>query len=122
MSLQVEILSDYQLYFLITSRHLTADLKTIAEAELKRRNLSPQQLKSLEDEYIRVNREAGPPLSTKEKALIILLPFFVEIQALISTRHLYKNNTKKWKQHWRYLTIGFALWTAIVFLFATFFF
>jgi hypothetical protein len=121
LSLQLEILSDYQLYFLIRSRHLTPDLKAIAEAEFKRRNISSNQLHHLEMEYDRVNRDAGPPLSTKEKILIILLPFFVEIQALLSTRHLYKNNTKRWKQHWRYVTIGFALWTVIVFLIAAFF-
>lgn len=118
MSLQVEILTDYQLYYLIKSRHLTPELKSIAEAELKRRNLSNNQLIHLENEYNRINREAGPPLSTKEKIFIVLFPFFVEIQALLSTRHLYKNNTKRWKQHWRYLTIGFALWTVIVFLIA----
>ena len=50
-------------------------------------------------------------LSTSEKFAIIIFPFVPPLQAIFANKHLAKNNSKAWKQHWNYVAIGFIFWT-----------
>ena len=67
-------LSNFQLYSIIHSRHLDKAQKEVAERELARRNLTPEELQQLKDE-----------LAEKEKSYTKLSPnIYIAILVLIA--------------------------------------
>ena len=115
-------LPDKQLYTLVRSKELSPHLKKIVEEEFKRREFSIEQLDKLAMEYEGDLRQNNSSLSVLGKVLIVLVPFFPIIHAILANRHISAGNSRKWKQHWRFVTIGYAFWTVIVILLARFYF
>jgi hypothetical protein len=73
-------------------------------------------------EYEGVTSQNNSSLTTLEKCFIVLFPFFPVIHAILANRHISKGNSRKWKQHWGFVTLGYAFWTVIVILLARFYF
>jgi hypothetical protein len=116
----MEKLSDSQLYALVINHDLSQGLKEKALAEFGKRNFSQQYVDELAYEYETIIPSLNTDLSTWEKVRIIVFPFLLPIQAIIANRYISKGNPKKWKQYWKYLTIGWLVWTILVFLVAKF--
>jgi len=120
--MNVESLSDNQLYTLVQSKELSSEIRQIVLEEFGRRNFSIEQLDKLSMEHEAILSQSEASLTPLEKCLIMLVPFFPVIHAILANRHISKGSRKKWKQHWRFVTIGYIFWTVIVLLFAKFYF
>lgn len=121
LSMNVDQLSDAQLYALFCNKDLHHDIKSAVREEIAKRDFSVEYLDrlGLEFEHKNGSSQTGG-LSLYQKGLIILLPFFIVIHAILANVHISKGNMFKWKQHWRFITIGFLLWTIVIILIGRF--
>ena len=116
-------LTNNQLYQIIQNNKLDAGIRALANSEFKSRGLSFEKVKEAmivngDDAYVAMKQE---PLQLKYIILIMLFPFFLELQALISGHLLAKGYQKKWKQYWRFLLIGLVLWMIGIIVFARYY-
>jgi hypothetical protein len=111
-----ERLSDLQLYRLLRSTQLRGPLKGVAAAEYRRRQFSGAGSSLLPAYEPAPDPGSLPGLSPAAKGLILLVPFPVPVHAILANRHIARGNIRRWRQHWRCVTLGFALWTAAVLL------
>lgn len=116
--MNAELLTDKELYSWLRSQELAPHLKRIVEEEFKRRQFPIEVVDKLSMDYEGVNAKTNSSLTAVEECLIILLPFFPVIHAILANRHISKGNPKKWKQYWRFVTIGYAVWTVIALVIA----
>ena len=119
--MQAELLTDTELYILVRNTELSYERKKIINKEFKNRNFSIERIDKLAMAYENVLGESKNNLTVLEKFLIILVPFFPVIHAIIANRHISRGQQRKWKQHWTYVTIGYAVWTLLIVLFAKFY-
>jgi hypothetical protein len=115
-------ISDYQLYALFHNKHIGGDLRLALSAEYRRRNFHIQYEEELRSRLKSVV-QPFPPESLKPgvKALIILMPFWVPIHAIIANLcFLTKGNYTALNEYWRYITIGYTLWLGVILLSAHF--
>jgi hypothetical protein len=109
-------LSDAQLYALVINHDLSGDLKEKANAEFQKRNFPQEYIDKLALEYENIMPSSKSGLTIGEKIRIIAFPFFVPIQSIIANRYISKGNTTGWKMYWKYLAIGWLMWTILFFL------
>jgi hypothetical protein len=107
-------LTDYQLYALVINQDLDPDLHEQVHAEFKKRNFSQEHIDQLAIEYEKVIPSINDDLTTWQKIRIIAFPFFIPIQAIIANRYISKGNIRKWKQYWKFLTVGLLVWTIVI--------
>lgn len=115
-------LSNYQLYEIIQNGKLEHGIREIANNEFINRKLSieeVEQLIAIHDSQFKPNGEQG--LKFQYRILLILFPFFTDIQSLIAGRILSKGYKSKWKEYWLYISLGYLMWTVIVILFAKYY-
>ena len=114
----VKKLSDFQLYSLFYGKELSPFLKRTVADEFKNRNFSIETLDKLGMEYEKRvgNQSNGLPLY--QKILIVLIPFFPVINAILANRHISKKNMRRWKDYWNYVALGYVLWTGVILLLA----
>lgn len=113
--MRVKELSDYQLHTMLKDKKLDSDLRIITSAEYKQRNFNTRLIEKLDLAYEEANVfHLGNDLPQYEKVLILLIPFFPLLHALIATRHIRRREMKKWRQHWKYLAIGLLIWTVLL--------
>lgn len=109
-------ITDFQIYALATNLNLDKYLKEQALKEFGKRNFSPEYARRLAIEYERVIPVMDPDFTALERTAIIAFPFIVPIHAIIANKYLAHGNIKKWKLYWRYLTIGWVIWSFIIIL------
>lgn len=109
-------LTDFQIYSLVVNRDLDGHLKEEALREFDKRNFPQEYIDQLAIEYEKIIPAIGANLTKLEKAKIIAFPFFIPIQAIIANKYIAQGNIKKWKLYWRYLTIGWVIWSVIIIL------
>ncbi|QIL40129.1 hypothetical protein G7074_13170 [Pedobacter sp. HDW13] len=120
--MELQALSDQELYNLIQDKNLEPEALEMARQEFLARNLSIEVV-----DILGMNREAdsiklnNKDLSFSDKFSIIVFPFVPPLQAVFANKHLAKNNLKSWKQHWNYVALGFTFWTIVIILFARLF-
>jgi len=115
--MNVHQLSDTQLYALFRNNDLHRDIRSAVSKEIGKRNFSIDYLDQLGLEFEqRAAASQTGGLSLYQKILIILFPFFIIIHAILANFHISKGNMFKWKQHWRFVTIGFFIWTIVILL------
>jgi sterol desaturase/sphingolipid hydroxylase (fatty acid hydroxylase superfamily) len=107
-----ENLSDFQLYSLSLNEKLPPSIKEPIASELQRRAFSKEKLEELALEYKEHFKDTyKSELSTAQKILVILLPFFPPWPAIVVNR--YVSTSKMWKQYWTCAAIGFAIWAIV---------
>ena len=115
-------LSNYQLYEIIQNDYLGQDIRKVANDELDNRKLSIEEIKQLvakhDLNYMPIKEDG---LHISYKICLILFPFFIMIHSVISGRILAHGNKKKWRDYWKYICIGYLLWTLIILLFTKFY-
>jgi hypothetical protein len=74
-------LTNFQLYSIINSRHLDAAQKAVAQQELDRRGLTPEELQQLADEL--ASRLHQPKWSAKVSPAVLWLVFIVILFVLL---------------------------------------
>lgn len=74
-------LTNFQLYALLNSRHLDAQQKRIAQQELDRRNLTPEELQQLADEL--ASRQHHPKWSFNVSPTVLWMVLIVVVFILI---------------------------------------
>jgi hypothetical protein len=119
--MDLEKLSDKQLYELIRNSSISNDMKHLLDAEFLRRNFSIEYIDELSLVYEKAN-DTNPQtgLSLSEKLIIIIFPWIPPLQAIFANKHIATGNKKKWHQHWFYVAIGIGAWLVIVIILARF--
>jgi hypothetical protein len=113
--MQIDKLSDFQLYSLVINQDLNTDMHRQAEAEFKKRHFSQEYIDKLSLEYENIISIKNGDITVGEKLRIIAFPFIIPMQAIIANKYISKS-PQKWKLYWKYLTIGWAVWTIVLFL------
>lgn len=101
------------------NNQLNSVIRTAVELEFQRRKLSEEQLQKLRLES---EPESGigsdAPLSGKQQVLLVLFPFYAMRQVVRGTLHQMNASQRQWKQQWKLMLIGMALWTLVVLMLA----
>lgn len=104
------LLSNKQLHALLQNNALNSDLLHTVKRELVERELTAEQTDALQTGYAEKLRAPDNDLSALEKACIIIGCFALTICVIIaSIAFLQKGETRKWRQFWQYLVIGYAV-------------
>lgn len=106
-------LSDFQLYALTINRDLRYDLKDQALMEFKARGILPARIDQLALEYEEIIPVINSGYTVWEKVGIMAFPFIIPLQAILANRQISAGNPKKWKQHWKFVTIGLLIWLIV---------
>jgi hypothetical protein len=113
-------LTDRQLYALHAGGKLRGAVMQAVAEEFRRRGFSDEHLGRLRSGHNLSPVTPPRKLGTAAKIGILLFPFFVPLRAIDASRFLSAGHEKAWKIYWRYISIGFALWTVLVVLLARF--
>ena len=105
--MSIEKLSDFQLYALVVNPNFEDDITLQAKEEFFKRNFSQKYIDELSLKFEGVATTKKTELTIFNKYLIIALPFFLPIQAIIASRY----DVPDRKIYWKYMAIGYALWT-----------
>lgn len=112
-------LTDYQLYELIQNSKLDKNLRNLANSEFNNRKIGIEKIQEIVQRHdAQFKPEKNEPLKAAYKILILLLPFLVPIQSLFATKWLAQGQTRKWRDYWFYLSLGYFLWTILIIVFA----
>lgn len=119
--MDLEKLSDKQLYELIRDNSLSLEIKRTLETEFLRRDFSIEYIDELSLVYEKSN-DTNPQtgLSLSEKLIIIIFPWIPPLQAIFANKYIATGNKRKWHQHWFYVAIGIGVWLVIVIILARF--
>ena len=113
----IQKLSDFQLFSLIQSRHLTPSQREAAEAEFGRRGLSEEEISAMAERYNQAfaeRKEEG--LGLNDKLLLILLPFSIFLKG--DTRNLPPEKLAAYRNRRQfYCIIGFSVWLILLLYF-----
>ncbi len=110
-------LSNQQLFNLVKDERLQAAIRQCARSEFENRNLSPETKQALITEWqLRFSGAPLMPLAWKYKILLVLFPFFLVVQLLVSSRFILANEQRKFRDYWRFVSLGLLLWTVILIL------
>lgn len=112
------LLSDQQLYEIIRNKQISREIRIKAEQELERRNLSVEQLDELSLRFEKRTEASKKPLPLHWKIVLVIFPFFIFIHNIVASLILDKGQETKWKQYWFYVSLGFLLYTILIFVFA----
>ena len=108
-------LSNYQLYEILQNERLGKELRAAANNEFKLRAISEEEIKEIilrhDRQFIAPRQE---PLGLEYKILLILIPFFWVIHALMSSKYLARGQNRKWREYWLFFCIGLVLWTVVI--------
>jgi hypothetical protein len=110
--MSVENLSNSQLYAIIQNEQMDASIRKIANEEFTRRNLTIEQIQEIVrhfDLQYKPARQEG--LGLANKIFLVAVPAFFTIQVLVAGRYLASGQKKKWKDFWRYVCLGWLVWT-----------
>ncbi|UII21700.1 hypothetical protein [Fulvivirga ligni] len=113
--MEIQNLSNYDLYVLIMDQSMKEDKLLAAEDEFKNRQLSFQEIDALSLKYEQAKRNVKPQeLTTATKITLIIFPFFLLPHVFVSIQHLKTGHAEKWKQYWRFVALGHLFWTILV--------
>ena len=118
--MSVKELSNLQLFAMVMDDKLPHDISDEVNREFKRRDFDIHQLDKLSLQYKRFSDASYNDIRLAEKIILILFPFINIFQIIIANRHLGKGETNKWKQHWKFIVIGYTLWTILIILLSDF--
>jgi len=124
----VSDLSDKQLFALTINLSLEPHLREMIFEEFTKRNFTSEYQTELQAGYKRIIPVDGTTLVTWQKILIVIMsPTFLiwfigaPIHSWLANQYISKGQLCKWRQYWKYLAIGWAFWTLIVFAVAKLF-
>lgn len=110
--MSVENLSNSQLYAIIQNEQMDASIRKIANEEFTRRNLTINQIQEIvshfDSQYKPAQQEG---LSLANKIFLVAVPAFFTIQVLVAGRYLASGQKKKWRDFWRFICLGWLVWT-----------
>ena len=110
--MNVDNLSNSQLYAIIQNDKLDASIRNVANEEFNRRNLNIGQIQEIVSQFELQYKPADQKgLDLAYKIFLIAFPAFIMIQMLIAGRYLAKGRKRKWKDFWLYVCIGWIVWT-----------
>lgn len=117
--MQVEKLTDLELYASLYNHLLAPEAKDLVKKEFSKRDFSIGYVDQLAMTY---EKSLAPQntLSLSNKLSIVIFPWIIPLQAILANKHLATNNNKKWNDHWLFVTIGIAFWTIVLLLVARF--
>lgn len=119
--MQIEKLSDQQLYASLYNPKLSHEIKELLKEEFNKRNFSIGYIDELALTHEKpLSQEA--PLSLKQKFFIVIFPWIIPLQAILANKHLATSNKRKWESHWTHVAIGIALWTIVLVVVSRFYF
>lgn len=108
-------LSNYQLFELIQNHKLNPSLRTAANREFEKRNISLAEKKEIISKHEALfTPEKKKTLSDTFKTLLVIFPFPFTIY--IAYLHYTKGIVHKQEQKecWKFYTIGFVLWSILL--------
>lgn len=121
--LHTDKLTDAQLVALWRNRKIKGVVKRMIVAEVSRRAAAGELADMPKLEYEpETLYPSGKPLTIGEKMIVLLLPallvlggkWLVLLQVFLSCKHLWDGNMEGNKEYWKYLTVSYAVWVAIV--------
>ena len=111
-------LTDYQLYEIIQDKKLHNHIRIVANKEFNKRNLSINDLREIVMRHESLsNKEEEKPLAWQYKLLLIICPFILPLDSIISRRFFSGKLNLKWKTYWLYICSGVILWSIVLFAF-----
>lgn len=109
-----ETLSNEQVYSLLQNKSLNKRFLIGINKELENRRLSNSALENLIlTEKNKKSFYIYDSLHVSYRILIILLPFFIIIHSIITSRIIGLGYIKKWQDYWLSIRIGFVLYTIL---------
>lgn len=119
-----DLLTNEQLHALAGNKAHLKFIRNGANAELQQRGLAGNEWVSLSVTYQQEVKQLDKPLPIYIKILLLFTPaipyatIMLIIMGMIGATLLDRGKKRKWKQLWRWVTIGYVLWTAIAFGYA----
>ena len=111
-------LTDYQLYEIIQDKKVHTHIRIVANKEFNNRNLSINDLREIVMRHESLsNKEESKPLAWQYKLLLIIFPFILPLDSIISRRFLSGKLNLKWRAYWSYICSGVILWAIVLFVF-----
>jgi hypothetical protein len=105
-------LTNFQLYEIIQNPKLDKLIKAGANEEFNLRGISIEELEEITSRHNALSHSnKSEPLNIKYKILALTIPFFWVIHILITSRYLSRGQKRKWNEYWLFFCIGLLLWT-----------
>lgn len=115
-------LTDFQLYSLVMDKNINEEVRVEVNREFENRNFTLRHLDELALKYeLLEGKEMNKGLTVTQKTLIILFPFIIIFQSIITTQYLKKGNKKRWQQHWDLIALGHFFWFILILIIAKYF-
>src|ERR1700761_6576234 len=102
--MNVDELSNSQLYALIQNEKLEASIRKVANEEFTRRKLTIEQIQEIVsqfDSHYKPAEQKG--LDLANKILLVVVPAVFTIQMLNAARYLAEGQKRKWKDFWLFV-------------------
>ena len=109
--MNVENLSNSQLYVLIQNENLDASICKVANEEFERRKLTIEQIQEIVSQFDSQYKPADEEgLGLPNKIFLVVVPAFFSIQMLNAAKYLAKGQKRKWRDFWLFVCIGWLAW------------
>ena len=108
-------LTNYQLYEIIQNQKLDKLLRTAANNEFNLRKLTKDEIQEVINRHdSTIQTDKGQPLSFKYKVIALIVPFLWVIHVIMTSRYLATGQQRKSNEYWLYFCIGHLIWTIAV--------
>jgi hypothetical protein len=110
-------LTNYQLYEIIQNEKLDKLIRTAANNEFNFRKLTKEEIQEIISQHDSTFQpDKDEPLGLKYKIVALVIPFFWVIHVLMTSRYLARGQKRKWNEYWLFFCIGLLIWIIAVVL------
>jgi hypothetical protein len=113
--MNLDQLTNYQLYEIIQNQKLDEKIRSAANVEFNSRKLTKGEIQEIVNRHSLLFRpDSDEPLSLKYKIVALVVPFFWVIHVLMTSRYLARSQKRKWNEYWLFFCIGLFIWTIVI--------
>lgn len=113
--MDVNQLTNYQLYEIIQNQKLDKQIRTAANDEFNLRKIDTGEIQEIINKHDSLFQpDKSEPLGVKYKILALTIPFFWVIHVLMTSRYLARGQKRKWNEYWLFFCIGLVIWTIAI--------
>lgn len=111
-TMNVNQLTNFQLYEIIHNIQLDKVIRAAATSEFNLRKLSKEEIEEIIKRHDSLFQPVkDQPLDLKYKIVAFTIPFFWVIHILITSRYLARGQKRKWKEYWLFFCLGILTWS-----------